>query len=177
MRPKDFGAEITRYQNISSNANCSFNFALASGLYLIPIDLALRTGPMLEYNYALTQAPPIPFGLVADINGIKKKDVGPVTPNPGDKKPDTGYKKLDIGDKKTDSGTRASIAQEGGKLLTEHRSKLNAVLNGASVLVLFGFALQYVVLSQADEKYFLLLIKRLRCLVNIKTSQRQVYTQ
>ena len=87
---KDFSADITRYQNILSNANSTLNFAIAPGFNLIPSDLSLKTDPMREYNNALLQAPPSAFELVANIKGIKKRDVGPVIPDPGDKKPDTG---------------------------------------------------------------------------------------
>ena len=93
----------------------------------------LKTDLMQEYIKELIQAPPFAFSLVAGINQIKKKGVGPVTPNPGNKnpiKPNTGDKKPDIGDKKTE------IGQEGGKLLTKHQLELNAVLIFALVLVL-----------------------------------------
>ena len=55
---------------------------------------------MREYNSSLLQAPPCAFGLVANINWIKKRDLGPVTPDLGDKKPDTVEKKPDTDDKK-----------------------------------------------------------------------------
>ena len=148
MSPKDCCAYNRCYQNISSNANGALNFDLAPGFCLTPSDLALNTDPMRGYNNELLEAQPSAFGLVAGINRIKKKDVGPVNPDPANKeliKPDTCDKKLDTGDKKPDTkDKKTEIGQEGGNLLTEHQSELNAVLTGASVLVLSGFALRYV---------------------------------
>ena len=146
MRPKGFCVDIKQYQNILSNANSTLNFDLAPGLYLNPSDLTLKPDLMREYNIDLLQTPASAFGLVVGINGINKKVEGPLTPNldvknpikAGDKKPDNSDKMLDTGNKKTE------IGQEGGKLLTEHQSELNTDPINASLLVLPGFALQYV---------------------------------
>ena len=99
---------------------------------------------MSEYNNALPKASPSVFGLVANINGIKKRDVGPVTPDPGDKSR-TLVTKKPTPETKRPIHTRTSIGQVGGKPLTEHQSELNAVVVGASVLVLSSFALRCII--------------------------------
>ena len=85
---------------------------------------------MQEYSNELLEAPLSAFGLPSGINRSKKRDVGLVTPDPGDKNP------IKSDDKKPDTD------QDAGKLLNQNQAEVNAVVIGGAVLVLNHFALR-----------------------------------
>ena len=70
---------IERYQNAINNSHSKLNFAIGSGLYMIPSDLVMKVSNLDNYNNILIATDNMDFG----INNINNKLLSPI-PKPDD---------------------------------------------------------------------------------------------